>query len=82
MRIDVLRTATQQADGYRQGDRVLFEPVPHGDLHVRRLRHEPGLTTIQSLTTNLTTAKTSAAAIDLMTVPYQNYAGDTAHQFR
>jgi hypothetical protein len=36
-----------------------------------------GLTRIQSLTSNLTTSKTSAAAIDLMTVPYQNYADDT-----
>jgi hypothetical protein len=39
------------------------------------------MTTIQSLTSNLTTAKSAAAAIDLMTVPYQNYASDTDTDF-
>jgi len=40
-----------------------------------------GLTTVQSLTSNLSTAKSSAGVIDLMTVPYQNYLGDTLTNF-
>src|SRR5215831_18382181 len=40
-----------------------------------------GLSTIQTLTSNLTTAKNSAANIDLMTVPYQNYQDDTQTDF-
>lgn len=39
------------------------------------------LTTIQSLTSNLTAAKNAASSIDLMSVPYQNYAGDTQTDF-
>ncbi len=35
-RIDVLRTATQQLMDTAKSDRRVFEPVPHGDLYVRR----------------------------------------------
>jgi hypothetical protein len=40
-----------------------------------------GLTPIQTLTSNLSTAKSAASVIDLMTVPYQNYASDTLTDF-
>ena len=36
----------------------------------------PGATVISALTSNLTTSASNAAAIDLMTVPYQNYNND------
>jgi hypothetical protein len=39
------------------------------------------LTAIQSLTSNLSTAKTSAKAIDLMTVPYHNHVDDADIDF-
>src|SRR5476651_1032555 len=40
-----------------------------------------GLTKIFSLSSSLSSAKTAAANIDLMTVPYQNYASDTDTNF-
>ena len=40
-----------------------------------------GTNKIQPLSPNLSTAKTKAANIDLMTVPYQNYASDTDTNF-
>ena len=40
-----------------------------------------GLSKIFSLSSNLSSAKTAAASIDLMTVPYQNYASDTDTNF-
>lgn len=42
---------------------------------------EAGLKEIFSLSSNLTAAKSAAAAIDLMTIPYQNYRGDTQTDF-
>lgn len=40
-----------------------------------------GLTKIFNLSSSLSSAKTAAANIDLMTVPYQNYASDTDTNF-
>jgi hypothetical protein len=80
-RIDVLRTATQQ----------LMDTATTTESYTNQFRmaiytfgssaKSAGLSTIQSLTSNLSTAKTAAAAIDLMTVPYQNYADDTDTNF-
>lgn len=81
MRIDVLRTATQQLmdtakgiENYTNQFRMAIYTFGTGCNNL-------GLTTIQSLTSNLTTAKTAAAAIDLMTVPYQNYNSDQCTNF-
>jgi Flp pilus assembly protein TadG len=41
----------------------------------------PALTQVQALTSNLTTAATSAATVDLMTIPYQNYNSDECTDF-
>lgn len=77
MRIDVLRQATQQ----------LMDTAVADELRPRQFRmaiytfgtsaSNLALTTVQPLTSDLSLAKSSASAIDLMTVPYQNYAGDT-----
>jgi hypothetical protein len=39
------------------------------------------LATVQSLTSNLSTAKSAAANIDLMTIPYQGYNNDQCTNF-
>lgn len=81
MRIDVVRQATQKlmdTAGTMQSVSGQFRMAIY--TFGASAKHA-GLTTIQSVTTNLTTAKTAAAAIDLMTVPYQNYASDTDTDF-
>jgi len=76
-RIDVLRTATQQLMDTATTTRAYSNQFRMAIYTFGAAADKAGLTRIQSLTSNLTTAKTSAAAIDLMTVPYQNYADDT-----
>lgn len=81
MRIDVVRQATQQlmdTAGKTQASSGQFGMAIYtfGAEATKRK-----LTTIQGLTTDLPKAKSAAAAIDLMTVPYQNYASDTLTDF-
>lgn len=77
MRIDVVRTATQNlmdTASETQGSNSQFRMA----IYTFGAKAETKqLTPVQTLTSSLSTAKTSAAAIDLMTVPYQNYIGDT-----
>jgi hypothetical protein len=80
-RIDVLRTATQQLMDTAKATATYSNQFRMAIYTFGAAAEKPGLTKIQSLTTNLSTAKTSAGAIDLMTVPYQNYAGDTDTNF-
>jgi len=81
MRIDVLRSATQQLMDTAKTTAVYSNQFRMAIYTFGSSATNTGLTTIQSLTTNLTTAKSSAASIDLMTVPYQNYADDTDTNF-
>jgi Flp pilus assembly protein TadG len=81
MRIDVMRLATQQlmdtaADTQLASGQFRMAIYTFGSAAKNR-----GLTAIQALTTNLAKAKTAASGIDLMTVPYQNYASDTHTDF-
>jgi hypothetical protein len=76
-RIDVLRTATQQLMDTATATAAYSNQFRMAIYTFGASAQKAGLTTVQSLTSNLTTARTSAAAIDLMTVPYQNYADDT-----
>ncbi len=80
-RIDVLRTATQQLMDTAKSTRSFSKQFRMAIYTFGDSAKKPGLSTIQSLTSNLTKAKDAAAAIDLMTVPYQNYAGDTDTDF-
>jgi Flp pilus assembly protein TadG len=81
MRIDVMRQATQKlmdmatsmedvANQYRMAIYTFGEKA-----------EELGLNAVYSLDSNLKKAQTAAAKIDLMTVPYQNYAGDSDTDF-
>jgi Flp pilus assembly protein TadG len=81
MRIDVLRTATQQLMDTAKTTEVFSNQFRMAIYTFGASAKKAGLTAIQSLTANLTTAKTAASAIDLMTVPYQNYAIDTDTDF-
>lgn len=81
MRIDVVRQATQQLMDYA----TTVQAVP-GQFRAAIYTFgadatDAGLATIQSLTTDLSKAKVAADKIDLMTVPYQNYKGDTLTDF-
>jgi Flp pilus assembly protein TadG len=81
LRIDVLRTATQQLMDTAKTTAVVSNQFKMGIYTFGTSAKNLGLTTIQGPTTNLTAAKTAAAAIDLMTIPYQNYQGDTLTNF-
>jgi Flp pilus assembly protein TadG len=81
MRIDVLRTATQQLMDTAKATRVFSNQFRMAVYTFGSSATTKGLTNVVSLTSSLTTAKTQAGAVDLMTVPYQNYADDTDTDF-
>jgi hypothetical protein len=77
MRIDVLRTATQNLMDYAKSTEIFSNQFRMAIYTLGASAQSAGLTTIQTLTSNLSTAKTAANNVDLMTVPYQNYQDDT-----
>ena len=77
MRIDVLRSATQQLMDTAKSTAAVSTQFRAAIYTFGAAATSRGLSTIQSLTSDLSKAKTSAAKIDLMTVPYQNYQSDT-----
>jgi Flp pilus assembly protein TadG len=81
MRIDVVRQATQQLMDTASNTQAASGQFRMAIYTFGAEATNRKLTTIQSLTTDLSKAKSSAAAIDLMTVPYQNYAADTLTDF-
>lgn len=81
MRIDVVRTATQQlmdtatSTATRSGQyRVAINTFGASCTLL-------GVNVVSPLTSNLSAAKSSANAIDLMTIPYQNYNNDQCSDF-
>jgi hypothetical protein len=76
MRIDVVRQATQQLMDTATATEVFTDQFRTAIYTFGTNCNNPGLTTIKSLTANLASAKTAAANIDLMTVPYQGYNND------
>jgi Flp pilus assembly protein TadG len=81
MRIDVLRTATQQLMDTAKTTAVFPNQFRMAIYTFGASAQNAGFTAVQAPTSNLSTAKSAAAAIDLMTVPYQNYASDTDTNF-
>jgi Flp pilus assembly protein TadG len=81
MRIDVMRQATEKLMDTAAATEDVTNQFRMAIYTFGEKAESVGLTAIQSLTSNLSTAKSSAAKIDLMTVPYQNYAGDTDTDF-
>ena len=80
-RIDVVRQATQQLMDTANSTQIVSNQFRMAIYTFGASAQTMALTTIQKLTTNLSKAKSAAAAIDLMTVPYQNYASDTDTDF-
>jgi len=80
-RIDVVRQATQQLMDTATSSETVSSQFRMAIYTFGATAQNKGLTTVQSLTSSLSAAKSSASAIDLMTVPYQNYASDTDTDF-
>lgn len=76
MRIDVVRQATQSLMDTAAAAAVVPEQFRMAIYTFGSSCNGTALTTITSLTASLSSAKTAANAIDLMTVPYQNYNSD------
>jgi Flp pilus assembly protein TadG len=81
MRIDVMRQATQKLMDTATVSATVSSQFRMAIYTFGTSAKNAGLTTVQSLTANLSTAKAAASGIDLMTVPYQNYASDTTTDF-
>ncbi|MCE1237078.1 MAG: pilus assembly protein TadG-related protein [Hyphomicrobiales bacterium] len=81
MRIDVVRSATQQLMDTAASAQAVTNQFRMAIYTFGSSASATGLTTIAALTGNLSSAKTSAAAIDLMTSPYQNYNSDMDTDF-
>lgn len=81
MRIDIVRQATQQLMDTANTTQLMPGQFRMAIYTFGDSAENLTLRTVQPLTSNLATAKSAASAIDLMTVPYQNYAGDTHTNF-
>jgi len=80
-RIDVVRSATQQLMDTANATQTVPNQFRAAIYTFGSSAASAGLTKIFSLSSSLSSAKTAAANIDLMTVPYQNYASDTDTDF-
>ncbi|MCK9918389.1 pilus assembly protein TadG-related protein [Microbacteriaceae bacterium K1510] len=81
MRIDVVRSATQQLMDTASSTQTVSNQFRMAIYTFGGAAQQAGLTQIFSLSSTLSSAKTAANNIDLMTVPYQNYASDTDTNF-
>jgi Flp pilus assembly protein TadG len=80
-RIDVVRSATQQLMDTATNTQTVPNQFRAAIYDFGASASGAGLTKIHPLSSSLSTAKSKAANIDLMTVPYQNYASDTDTDF-
>src|SRR3569833_1777710 len=80
-RIDVVRSATQQLMDTANSSQVVSNQFRAGVYSFGAKAENMGLTKVASLSSNLSNVKSQASGVDLMTVPYQNYASDTATKF-
>ncbi|WP_342363594.1 pilus assembly protein [Terrarubrum flagellatum] len=76
MRIDVLRTATQQLMDTATATASVTGQFRMAIYTFGASCKNPATATIAALTSNLSSAKSSASAIDLMTIPNQGYNND------
>ena len=80
-RIDVVRSATQQLMDTANATQTVPNQFRAAIYTFGASASSAGLTKIFALSSSLSSAKTAAANIDLMTVPHQNYASDTDTNF-
>ncbi|MCW5694383.1 MAG: pilus assembly protein [Pseudolabrys sp.] len=81
MRIDVVRSATQQLMDTATSSQVVSNQFRAAVYTFGAKAETMGLTKVASLSSNLSSVKTQAGAVDLMTIPYQNYKSDTLTNF-
>jgi hypothetical protein len=80
-RIDVVRQATQSLMDKATATEVVANQFRMAIYTMGSDCSSSGLTTITPLTSSLSAAKSAAAGIDLMTVPYQGYNNDQCTDF-
>ena len=73
MRIDVLRSATEQLMDTAKTSETVTSQFRTAIYTFGSSCTNPGLSTITALTSNLSSAKSAAKNIDLMTIPFQGY---------
>jgi Putative Flp pilus-assembly TadE/G-like len=81
MRIDVVRQATQALADTAKNERVSSDQFRMGVYTFGTKAEDAKLTTISSLTSDLAKVKSYTDAVDLMTIPYQNYNQDQLTSF-
>lgn len=81
MRIDVVRKATQALTDTAKTERVSADQFRMGVYTFGTKAEDAKLTTISNLTSDLTQVKSYTDAVDLMTIPYQNYNKDQLTSF-
>lgn len=81
MRIDVVRTATQQLTDTATATQAVPNQFRMAVYTFGAKAEAVALTTVASLSSNLSSIKTAAAAIDLMTIPFQGYDSDQQTNF-
>ena len=77
MRIDVVRSATQQLMDTANASQIVQNQFRAAVYTFGASAEKMGLTKVSPLSPNLTTVKSKAEDVDLMTIPYQNYQSDT-----
>jgi hypothetical protein len=81
MRIDVVRQATQTLTETAKSERVSSDQFRMGVYTFGTKAEDAKLTTISNLTADLDQVKSYTSAVDLMTIPYQNYNSDQLTSF-
>jgi Flp pilus assembly protein TadG len=81
MRIDVVRQAVQQLTSTATSLSAVANQFRMAVYTFGSSCSSLGLTTISNLNSNMSSVQTAASAIDLMTIPYQNYNNDQCTDF-
>ncbi|HEV2152980.1 TadE/TadG family type IV pilus assembly protein [Bradyrhizobium sp.] len=81
MRIDLVRDATQSLTDTATASQLVSNQYRMAVYTMGSDCASMGLTTISALTSSLSSVKTAVAAVDLMTIPYNNYNNDMCTDF-
>jgi len=81
MRIDLVRDATQSLTDTTTASQLVSNQYRMAVYTMGSDCASMGLTTISALTSSLSSVKTAVAAVDLMTIPYNNYNNDMCTDF-
>ena len=81
MRIDLVRDATQSLTDTATASQLVSNQYRMAVYTMGSDCASMGLTTISALTSSLSSVKTAVSAVDLMTIPYNNYNNDMCTDF-